>query len=849
MVDWQQAGDHLRTLGITDTVLLALFPPKEARGRGGCTYIEVSPGSRWEPSQVESQLSQRPGYSLGFIQNPGGTKDREIQYCRALFFEDDGDGSYDEKVAQWESAGLPRPSLQIWTGGKSVHHYWLLEEPCTPAQFKAAQKRLFRHVQNALPGASIDTALSNPARILRLAGGVHPATGEMSRMVSAGGQRYSYEQLWNLTGDDGLAQPSSSTLAAVRAFNSPKAQLPAPVGAPIAQPPAGERKVLPDYDAPEHRLFRELQVENDLINRPQVGRFREYSRTQQLQLVVEALPFCLERGAPGSDTYGSAFKLLAAMVNTYGVIDALECAARAGWSQEHWNIGIEASKIEENSSDRGEAYRVTIFHLFDSAEFNGWVRPWKITKDRQVEVEDPEEAEENRLMRQLRVTEWMEARASQFTLADALHPAVAALLSERAQAFPVAEIAMLPPFLAAAASVLGTRYQVEVKKGWSEPMVFWLGSVGAASTLKTPVAQQCLKPLLKLDLEGQRQYKQELKEWKAQSKEEKKPVPSLPRKRVAGDATLEGLCAALDNDETPGIVSYHDELVSFIASLDAYRGRSGPSKDRGHWLSMWSGQEINILRKGHDPIFIPETAVSLFGAVQQDKLQELLHGDDAAAKSGDGFWARFLWCVPCNPFPKMNQDESDIGEDLGEIYRALDTITGRVTVRLSAEAWQVFAAQADLWSSEADRTYAARSAFLGKIRGYAVRFAGFLHALDYAMRICDPAVGGTLNNIDREIPVETMRRGLTMAQFFINQFDVLAPQVGGNEDLPAWVVKVVELAQSREDRKVTARDLKLRKWGESQKERKGMLESLVKQYGIGMMLEAPRINQTWWQLT
>ena len=132
---------------------------------------------------------------------------------------------------------------------------------------------------------------------------------------------------------------------------------------------------------------------------------------------------------------------------------------------------------------------------------------------------------------------------------------------------------------------------------------------------------------------------------------------------MAGDATLEGLCSALDNPNCHGMVSYHDELVAFIASLDAYRGKGGPSKDRAHWLSMWSGQEINILRKGHDPIFIPETAVSLFGCVQQDKLTELLHGDDAAAKSGDGFWARFLWCVPCNPFPEMNRDGSDISEE------------------------------------------------------------------------------------------------------------------------------------------------------------------------------------------
>lgn len=180
MVDWQQAREHLTSLGITENVLLALFPPKDRKG-GGCTYIETTPLLEQEPPSLASQLQQRPGFSLGFIQNPGGTKDREIKYCRSLFFEDDGEGDREEKTQQWEAAGLPRPSLQIWTGGKSVHHYWLLEEPCTPTQFKQAQKRLFRHVQSALPSADIDTALSNPARILRLAGGSTPPQGRKLR--------------------------------------------------------------------------------------------------------------------------------------------------------------------------------------------------------------------------------------------------------------------------------------------------------------------------------------------------------------------------------------------------------------------------------------------------------------------------------------------------------------------------------------------------------------------------------------------------------------------------------------------------------------------------------------------
>ena len=412
MINWQAATQHMATLGIEDAVLLALFPPKENRGKAGCTYIEVSHGSRWNPEQVESQLRQRPGFSLGFIQNPGGTKDREIQYCRSLFFEDDGEGSREDKSQQWELAGLPRPSLQVWTGGKSVHHYWLLEEPCTPTQFRQGQKRLFRHVKEALPEADIDMALSNPARILRLAGGIHPSTGQNAEIVSAGGQKYSYEQLWNLTGDDSYTPEAAA---------NPAVFIPAPAAykeasARSAEPPI-ERKVLPEYGTPEWKAFAVFQEQNDSRNKPTV-RFRDFPRTEQLELIVEALAWVPFRDAPGSGTYEAAFKILAAMVNNYGANDALDCAARANWSQVHWDIVAEAQKIEENSKDRGAGSRLTIFHLFDSAELNGWERPWSINKEKQFAAEDQEEEAENRLYRMKGLAQWMEARASQFTLAD-----------------------------------------------------------------------------------------------------------------------------------------------------------------------------------------------------------------------------------------------------------------------------------------------------------------------------------------------------------------------------------------------------------------------------------------------
>ena len=144
-MNWDQVSTHLSALGYEgeSMPILVLFPPKV--GGGACVHLR-----NWNHEQVERELSKqsRADYSIGFIPNPGGTKLSEITECLALFYEDDNpDSTLEEKARQWETAGLPEPSLQVWTGGKSVHNYWMLTKPCSKAAFREAQKRLFAHIK------------------------------------------------------------------------------------------------------------------------------------------------------------------------------------------------------------------------------------------------------------------------------------------------------------------------------------------------------------------------------------------------------------------------------------------------------------------------------------------------------------------------------------------------------------------------------------------------------------------------------------------------------------------------------------------------------------------------------
>lgn len=841
MVDWTQAEQQLSHLGITaeEGFFFALFPPKPNPTRRGCEHIEVC--GEIDRPHVERELARLPGYSFGYIPNWGGSKDAEIAYCRALFYEDDNPATTcDEKKQQWEQAGLPHPSLQMWTGGKSVHNYWILEQPCSGTEFRAAQIQLFAHIKRTVRDVLIDTSLCNPARVMRLAGGKHPETGELSRVISATGERFPLSRLGALTASPTETPQRNPPLGQRKGLLSREART--TVGkalpkteAPQRAQPAPDR----DLDPSAHAAFVRAQEAYDTEYSPTGLHYSARTHDAKLRTVISALPFCPERLAPGTNTYGDAFAIYAAIVNEFGATQAAAIARTAKWSTEHWDLDEQAQAIARSSRDRTGVPHKRIYHVFDTAEFNGWARPWPILREVR---KDQRKAEDDDLLRELRQTsfkQWSKSAASNLTLASVFHPRIAELLGGRAEAFPVAHTALIAPFITTMCAVIGKRFRVQIKTGWREPLVFWMGTVAPASSLKTPVANQFLGPLLTLDANDQRAYKRELVRYRALAKEDRGDAPELPRQRVVMDATLEGLCTLLERENVHGVVSFHDELAAFIGDMDKYRSNNS---DRAHWLSMWSGGSINIVRKGCDPIMVDRTAVNVFGAIQQDKLTDLLHGDDATAKSGDGFWARFLWIVPEYVFPKQNLSEVEITKELEALIYELDTSIGRKkTVALSPEAWQLFAEVCDEWSSEADATYASRAAFLGKMRGYLARTAGLLHALDYAADPPGHAMGET---IDRAV----MERAVILCRFFICQFDVLAPQVGGG-DLPHWVVKIVTFAQSNESGIVTHRDLVLKKWASNGGEARQMLERLVSDYGVGRLVNAVRRDQIRWQLS
>ena len=126
---------------------------------------------QWRPEWHAWDHGQQDNYSQTF-----GASVDHIAGHRFVFTEGDGGLSLDEQIERISRVGLPTPTLIIHTGNKSGHFYWVLRDQITPARFTQMQKGIMKLLVGETD-FEVDTSLSNPNRVMRAVGSIHPKTG------------------------------------------------------------------------------------------------------------------------------------------------------------------------------------------------------------------------------------------------------------------------------------------------------------------------------------------------------------------------------------------------------------------------------------------------------------------------------------------------------------------------------------------------------------------------------------------------------------------------------------------------------------------------------------------------
>ncbi len=181
-IDQNQALRHLKALGYKqgEKVYVRYIHPVSKKSIKA-TKLDFKSANRY----------QAQGYDVYFVVNGGGDTDSAVTEGRTIFYEHDNlDKSVQLKL--WRTLGLPEPTIQVDTGGKSIHSYWVFDTPIAT--------KLWRELEtDLLEFSDGDRALKNPSRILRLAGSLYMKGNEpgstQAAIVSNSGKCYSYQQL------------------------------------------------------------------------------------------------------------------------------------------------------------------------------------------------------------------------------------------------------------------------------------------------------------------------------------------------------------------------------------------------------------------------------------------------------------------------------------------------------------------------------------------------------------------------------------------------------------------------------------------------------------------------------
>ncbi|MEG4037581.1 DUF3987 domain-containing protein [Microcoleus sp. S36b_A4] len=431
------------------------------------------------------------------------------------------------------------------------------------------------------------------------------------------------------------------------------------------------------------------------------------------------------------------------------------------------------------------------------------------------EIQEEADRDEQRLDRKSDLEELLKISSRRLTLEKYLHPNLANPIKKVSEWLGVDPEAILTFLLPISAGLINPNSRILVKKctNFVEPFLLYTGVVTETGGRKTPTLNIPKMPLVKLQAEEDERYAAELEAYEQACeafenlpKEEKKDAetPQKPhpvREFYVDNITVESLDEIKGLQPDKAFTMIKDELSGLFASYGAYKG--GKGNDKESFLSGWNGGGIKKNRRSKDSrVSLTRDSLSITGGIQPDKLRTLL--GDFTDSQGD--WARFLWYqMPMRPYKIPRNDVTySLGTLLESTYRKLDSLPA-LEFYFSKDGQKFYDDWYDKrYEQTRNETKPGLRAAMAKMPGQAARLIGVLHVLK--------GVSSEPAEVQQEIPLDTVRAGCHLAQFYLGQVTVLQ---GDGDALHGELTPILKtlLEKVNEVGKLTASQAKKAVWG------------------------------------
>lgn len=355
-------------------------------------------------------------------------------------------------------------------------------------------------------------------------------------------------------------------------------------------------------------------------------------------------------------------------------------------------------------------------------------------------------------------------------LGELLPDELAESLTIAADGFKISPAIMVPPLLAAAASVLPSNLYLLLDPDGDDrqPAIFWVGLIGRSCAGKTGLLKLFTRPLDAIQAEDYEVYNVAYQDYQRQTKfkgkgkakqqcdedqpEEPKFVPYM-----FDNFTLEGVWKVLDSDHTWSKLAFVDELAGLITGLNQYKG--GKGNDRQQLLTFHENGSRQNARADKFQM-ATNASIQILGGIQPSVLKDILD-----IEVTDGFWPRFWWVnlpVTLSLPPSKRRTNKGLFNKLYGLYKTLRRIQPQY-FRFDYEGTQLF----DEWYDEISRMAIAETrdpiaAVISKIKDRCARIALMLHCLEWA-------TNDGVDQIDSYISLDTLTKAIKISRWTLNQ--------------------------------------------------------------------------------
>jgi len=384
--------------------------------------------------------------------------------------------------------------------------------------------------------------------------------------------------------------------------------------------------------------------------------------------------------------------------------------------------------------------------------------------------------------------------------------------------------ALVTAILSVSASIIGTSSKISPKNTWSEPVVFWGMIVGGTGAMKSAALSAVTDPLIRLQAQEERRFESAHEAWEQAKKEAEKEKEdfsdSEPDKKeyYLDDATFEAVGNA-HKENLRGFLMLLEEMDAFFTGMNKYRS-GGKGDDLQRWLAINSGKPIKVDKLSRK-LFVEKTAVSFIGTIQTETVLPTLRKTENNISGLNGRWNYCAVEFPC-PLTAVENDEQaivDLQILLTQLYKRLAQLEGgdRNEDGVLNQIQYLFTQESyDFWMNEwmpyivppsRNHVHSGYKSVLAKQRGFAARNAAIIHLIQGALSNKKPS---------RFVPLDMVRGGVAIAQFFCNQAKALYGIAGveSSEDTE-WTpillkLKEASLAATATDGWIKPRDAKLK---------------------------------------